>query len=83
VFTKGTAYQGHETWWNALRMHVKMLIHALVWGVGIQTAIFMLLIIFFGDVGGILRSFTTAIVNIIGNAPIISNSFKVYISKIT
>ena len=73
MFDKGTAYQGHETWWNALRMHMKMLLHALLWGVGIQTALFMLMVVLLGDVGGILHAVITAIINIIGKIPVISN----------
>lgn len=38
---KSQAYQAHSLWWNSLRMHCQMLLHAVAWGVSAQLVIFV------------------------------------------
>lgn len=39
---RGNAYQGHETWWNALRMSVKMYTDTFKYSVSIHVVVFMI-----------------------------------------
>ncbi|BBA70624.1 type IV secretion system DNA-binding domain-containing protein [Geobacter sulfurreducens] len=54
MYAKGEAYQGHETWWNSLRMHAKMLLYSVYWGIACQLMVFLLLFIFLGDFPGMV-----------------------------
>lgn len=58
-------YRGHELWWNSLRMHWKMLWHALLWGVGAQMICFLLAVGLSGKSAWFLISAQTFLVTVI------------------
>jgi hypothetical protein len=67
--SRGEAYQGHEVWWNGLRMHYKMLIHSVLWGIAFQVVAYICLLIALADNDGIIFAIRTCTASFLGKLP--------------